>query len=107
QLLHHPLDHDRRRPGRRLRYLDYPDLPARLWAAALGRGSGVFGTAFSHHDGAGLLLCPGADPWRRREERRMTNPSLATSRPATRKPIDLWRWAGRIFLTLLLIFTVV
>lgn len=37
----------------------------------------------------------------------MTSPSLATSRPASRKPIDLWRWAGRIFLTLLLIFTVV
>jgi multiple sugar transport system permease protein len=27
-------------------------------------------------------------------------------RPAARKPIDWWRWAGRVFLTFLLIFTV-
>ncbi|HEV7719500.1 MAG TPA: carbohydrate ABC transporter permease [Arsenicitalea sp.] len=27
-------------------------------------------------------------------------------RPAPRKPIDWWRWAGRVFLTFLLIFTV-
>jgi multiple sugar transport system permease protein len=30
----------------------------------------------------------------------------ATSRPAVRKPVDLWRWAGRLFLVFLLIFTV-
>ncbi|HEV7344615.1 MAG TPA: carbohydrate ABC transporter permease [Devosia sp.] len=27
-------------------------------------------------------------------------------RPAIRKPIDWWRWAGRVFLTLLMLFTV-
>ncbi|MDB5560838.1 MAG: MalG [Hyphomicrobiales bacterium] len=30
----------------------------------------------------------------------------ALDRPAPRKPIDWWRWAGRVFLTFLLIFTV-
>jgi multiple sugar transport system permease protein len=30
----------------------------------------------------------------------------AADRPVSRRPIDGWRWAGRIFLTLLLIFTV-
>ena len=37
QLLHHPLDHDRRRAGGRLGHLDHPDLRARLRPPALGR----------------------------------------------------------------------
>jgi multiple sugar transport system permease protein len=30
-----------------------------------------------------------------------------TSQPIRRKPVDMWRWAGRVFLFLLLVFTVV
>jgi multiple sugar transport system permease protein len=30
-----------------------------------------------------------------------------TSQPTSRKPVDMWRWAGRVFLFLLLVFTVV
>ena len=33
--------------------------------------------------------------------------AITRTRPTPRKPIDLWRWAGRIFLALLLVFTVV
>ena len=36
----------------------------------------------------------------------MTTPSIARERPVSRKPFDGWRWTGRAFLTLLLIFTV-
>ena len=36
----------------------------------------------------------------------MSTMTVEPIRPVTRKPIDWWRWAGRIFLTLLLIFTV-
>ena len=36
----------------------------------------------------------------------MTDATLPRIRPVTRRPIDGWRWTGRIFLTLLLIFTV-
>jgi multiple sugar transport system permease protein len=36
----------------------------------------------------------------------MTTSHAATTRPSTRKPIDWWRWAGRVFLLFLLIFTV-
>ncbi|HVY49944.1 MAG TPA: carbohydrate ABC transporter permease [Devosia sp.] len=32
--------------------------------------------------------------------------SIAAERPASRKPIDWWRWAGRVFLLLMLLFTV-
>ena len=31
--------------------------------------------------------------------------SSAATRPVVRKPVDWWRWAGRIFLLFLLIFT--
>ena len=36
----------------------------------------------------------------------MTTLSMARERPVSRKPFDGWRWTGRAFLTLLLIFTV-
>ena len=36
----------------------------------------------------------------------MTDATLPRIRPVTRRPIDGWRWTGRIFLVLLLIFTV-
>jgi len=36
----------------------------------------------------------------------MTDITLQRTRPIVKKPIDWWRWAGRFFLTFLLIFTV-
>ncbi len=36
----------------------------------------------------------------------MSNPVLTASPARIRKPIDWWRWGGRVFLTLLLLFTV-
>ena len=36
----------------------------------------------------------------------MTDITLQRTRPVVKKPIDWWRWAGRFFLTFLLIFTV-
>jgi len=36
----------------------------------------------------------------------MTDLTLQRTRPVVKKPIDWWRWAGRFFLTFLLIFTV-
>ena len=36
----------------------------------------------------------------------MTDKTLQRTRPIVKKPIDWWRWAGRFFLTFLLIFTV-
>ena len=36
----------------------------------------------------------------------MTDITLQRTRPIVKKPIDWWRWAGRLFLTFLLIFTV-
>ena len=36
----------------------------------------------------------------------MTDITLQRTRPLVKKPIDWWRWAGRFFLTFLLIFTV-
>jgi len=32
--------------------------------------------------------------------------SIPVERPVTRKPVDWWRWAGRLFLLLMLLFTV-
>ena len=32
--------------------------------------------------------------------------SIPIARPVTRKPVDWWRWAGRLFLLLMLLFTV-
>ena len=62
QLLHHPLDHDRRRAVERLAHLDHPHLRTRLRAAALGRGVRLFGAPVHHHDDARLLLCARAQP---------------------------------------------
>ena len=36
----------------------------------------------------------------------MTSTLAEAGRPVARKPIDWWRWSGRVFLLFLLIFTV-
>ena len=108
QFLHHSLDHDRRRSVERLPHLDHAHLRARLRAPALGRGVGLFGAPVHHPDDAGLFLRACAQRRTSREAGRMS--SIAETAPSTarrRKRIDGWRWAGRIFLVFMLLYTAV
>ena len=74
QLLHHPLHHDQRRTGRRVRHLDHRHLQHRLRPPALWARLGLFGHPVHRDDGARLFLCESADA-RRRGEGGMTEHS--------------------------------
>ncbi len=109
QPLHHPLDHDRRRPGRRLADLDHRHLPDRLRPHPLRPRLGLLGDPVHRDDGARLFLRPRAD--RRgdaggRNERRATESPPGAIRAEARRRIGGWRVAGWVFLALLLVFAV-
>ena len=73
QFLHHPLDHDGRRPIQRVPHLDHPHLRARLRASALGRGVGLLGVVVLDADDAGVFLRARAQRGREQRARRMTS----------------------------------
>ena len=100
QLLHHSLDHDRRRAGERLAHLDHPRSTSSPSAGMrFGAGLGLFGDPVPHPDDARLLLRPRAD---RAATTRSTRDDARGD-----APIALAR-GGRlaVFLAVLLLFAV-
>src|SRR5690606_12396602 len=66
---------------------------------------GLFGPAVPDPHGPWHLLCARPQPGRRHEAGRMSGVSNETA--VRRRSFDGWRWAGRIFLVFMLIYTVV
>ncbi len=99
QLLHHPLDHDRRRPFQRLPHLDHAHLRARSSDASAGERRAAYSVLLFI-----ILMALGRYLRARalsqvdgRRTRGMTHGERHPDACAA-EGIDGWRWGGRIFL---------